>query len=199
MALPSSGQISFNDVRIEMSQSAKAPYEMGAGWTWGGGVFPTIICSGVGYEGYAPINVLSSGSRFSESSPLRHQNLSMSAWYNYDHTLYIGLDVTGTLYQHASIPDYCYPSTMLIVDVGTTNTTLSFNISGTLDYPGNILAVFYGKPWLNDGGSNYPFLPIWADVGYFGNVITQSFFYNYEYHPDSGSKLYWILANGCNA
>jgi hypothetical protein len=192
MALPSSGVITFNDVRIEVSQSAKAPYEMGK-WTWGGGS-PTIVCFGIGYEGYAPINVLSSGSRFSESSPLLHQDLSMSAWYNYDHNLYIGLDVTGTLYQHASATSYCYPSTMLVVDVGTTDTTLSLNISGTQDY-GSVLGIFYGIPWNNDGSTNYKTSIIFGNGGY--PTITSSLDYNYVYNSDSGSKLYFVIANAC--
>ena len=178
-----------------MSQSIMAPYEMGEGWTWGGGSV-TIVCAGFGgYTGYAPINVLSSGSRFSESSPLIHQDLSMSAWYNYDHNLYIGLDVTGTLYQHANAYSWCYPGTMLVIDVGTTNQTLSISVSGSIDYPGNELAVYYGKPWNNSGTYN-PKAAIFS-FGYFATEIVSTGFYNYEYNATSGSKLYFVLANAC--
>jgi len=192
MALPGSGVISFNDVRVETSQSIKAPYEMGK-WTWGGGS-PTIVCFGIGYEGYAPINILSSGSRFSQSSPLLHQNLSMSAWYDYDHSLYIGLDVTGTLYQHANAASPCYPSTMLIINVGTADITLSLNISGSVDYNGNVLAVYYGIPWNNDGSVNYK-QSIYSSGG--DNILTSSFYIPYTYNSTSGSKLYFVLANAC--
>ena len=144
MALPSSGIITFNDVRTEMSQSAKNSYAM-SGWTWGLG---ETDCAGYGIL-YAPINILSSGSRFSESNQLNISNLSMSAWYNYDHNLYIGSDVTGTLYQHADASDQCYPATMLPIELGTTNATFSINISGTLS-TNERLTIFYGKRWRSD-------------------------------------------------
>jgi hypothetical protein len=144
MALPSSGQISFNDVRTETSQSAKNSYAMSE-WTWGMG---GGNCSGVGIK-YAPINVLSSGSRFSISSPLQLSNLSMSAWYSYDHNLYIPTEVTGTLYSHADYTDKPCPTTMLPIELGTTNSTFSINISGSTTI-GETVIVFYGKPWRNN-------------------------------------------------
>jgi hypothetical protein len=190
MALPSSGIISFNDVRVEVSQSAKAPYAM-SGWTWGLG--DGAFCGGyVNGIIYAPINVLSSGSRFSESSPLQLSNLSMSAWYNYDHNLYIGLDVTGTLYQHADASDQCYPATMLPIEVGTTNATFSINISGS-PTTNEVLLVTYGKPWNNAGtGAGYSYF-IYATSG----TESISFSYVHTYDSNAGSKLYFTLLNAC--
>ena len=196
MALPASGQISFNDVRVEVSQSAKAPYEM-SGWTFGRGS-SFSFCGGYinGGVTYAPINVLSSGSRFSESSPLQLSNLSMSAWYNYDHTPYIGLDVTGTLYQHADPAYQCYPTTMLIVEVGTTNATLSLNISGS-PYTNEYLLVTYGKPWTNTGVTSSGVEAVYSNWFNSGLIITTSFDYNYVYNSNVGSKLYFVLLGAC--
>lgn len=188
MALPASGQISFDNVRTEMSQSAKTSYAT-SGWTWG------LTGGNLGSDGnYAPINVLSSGSRFSESSPLNLSNLSMSAWYNYDHNLYIELDVTGTLYQHANAANVCFPSTMLPIELGINDATFSINISGSSD-AGEILHVVYGKPWLNNGGSAFGTYTTIFESSFF--PITTSFDYNYTYNADSGSKIYCVLTNAC--
>lgn len=190
MALPSSGQISFNDVRTETSQSIMTNYAI-SGWTWGQG---ETLCGGYGTL-YAPINVLSSGSRFSESKKLTLSNLSMSAWYNYDHNLYINTGVTGTLYQHADVTFQCHPTTMLPIELGTSNATYSINISGsdTVDF-----IIYYGKPWKSDGtsiGFNPNLAPI-VYSNYFG-TITASITYNYTYNASSGSKIYCVLFGGC--
>ena len=123
MPLPSSGVITFNDVRTEMSQSTTSFYSF---YGWAGGDYNYFSSSG-GLN-FAPINLLSSGSRFSESSPLTTP-LSLSDWYSYDHNAYIGLDTTASLYQHASY--LCDPSSMVVIDVGTTSTSLTINISGS--------------------------------------------------------------------
>jgi hypothetical protein len=190
MALPSSGVISFNDVRIETSQSAMTNYAM-SGWTWG------LTQGNIGSFGnYAPINVLSSGSRFSESNPLNLSNLSMSAWYNYNHTLQTSTGTTASLYLHADATDQCYSSTMLVMDVGTTNTTLSINISGSRTY-NEFFQVVYGKPWTNSGGQAFgTYTEIYSDSSGMP-IITASFNYNYVYNAASGSKLYFILSNAC--
>jgi hypothetical protein len=193
MALPASGPISMSMVRTETSQSSMVNYAIG-GWTWGEA---TIACAGIGvggyYSGYAPINVLSSGSRFSESSPLNLSNLSMSAWYNYNHTAQINTGITGTLYQHADVTDKWYPTSMLIIELGTSNTTYSINISGSSLY-NEYVYVFYGKPWSNTGGTYTIPLDQLIYQG-LGN-INASINYNYTYNVSSGSKLYCVLANG---
>jgi hypothetical protein len=192
MALPASGPISMSMVRTEMSQSSMINYAMG-GWTWGeANIF---ICGGVAdiiYSGYAPINVLSSGSRFSQSSPLNLSNLSMSAWYNYDHTAQINTGITGTLYQHADNTDKAYPASMLIIELGTSNTTYTINISGSTLYNEDIY-IFYGKPWSSNGLS---FLNFYQLIYYNAGPINYKFNYNYVYNAASGSKLYCVLANG---
>lgn len=187
MALPSTGPLSMSMVRTETSQSSMINYAMG-GWTWGEATI--FSCGGLSYTGYAPINVLSSGSIFSELDPLDLSNLSMSAWYNYDHNRNIAANVTGNLYQHADINDKINPTSMIVVELGTTNTTYSINISGSsLGTEG--VYVFYGKPWNVDGLTrNIPFNEV---VYYNTGPINVNIDYNYVYNAASGSKLYCVL------
>jgi hypothetical protein len=187
MALPGSGQISFNDVRTEMSQSAKNSYAMGE-WTWGLG---ENDCADYGIR-YTPINVLSSGSIFSESNPLQLSNLSMSAWYNYDRNLYIPTGVTGTLYQHANAGSQCFPTSMLPIELGTTNATFSINVSGTLT-TNERLTIFYGKPWRNDATG--PFAS--QAIATISTDINTTYTFNYTYDSAVGSKIYCVLLGAC--
>ena len=190
MALPSSGVITFNDVRTETSQSSFTSYAMG-GWTYGQG---TTYEGGVGII-YSPINILSSGSRWNTSGKrITLSSLSMSAWYSYDHSLYIPTGVTGTLYQHADAAAVCYPTTMLPIEVGTTNATLSINISGSPDY-NETLVIYYGKPWYSNGTSAGS--PPATALGYGTGNINTTFTVNYTYNSASGSKLYFVLQDAC--
>lgn len=182
MSLPASGPLSMSMVRTEMSQSNTSDYAM---YFW---------VNGNSYSGpkyFSPINVLSSGSsRFSESTPIGSQNYLMSTWYGYDHTLFGNTATTYSLYYHSG---QCYSTTMLPIEVGTSNTTLMLNASGTLSTP-NIFAIYYGKPWNNNG------------TGVDGTIITSSgistnpnynisYQYNYVYNASLGSKIYFIISN----
>jgi len=195
MPLPGSGQISFDNVRTEMSQSAKSPYSMD-GWT--GGANDGNI--GAGVASFTPLNILSSGSRWSLTNRLAKNNLSMSAWYEYDSTLYIPLNVTGTLYNHASTASFGYQgvSTMLIVDVGIYNATFSINISGSYssyDDDEKCLTIWYGKPWENDGvgtGSAVPSTVTCNPYSSVNTVVT----YHYTYDSNKGQYLYFLLQDG---
>jgi len=191
MALPSSGVITFNDVRTETSQSSFTSYAM-SGWTYGYG---TAFCAGAGIV-YSPINILSSGSRWNTSGKrITLSNLSMSAWYSYDHSLYIDTGVTGTLYQHADAAAICYPSTMLPIEVGTANTTLSINLSGSSDYNESLI-IYYGKPWYSNGSTGgAPPATILVNAGT-GNINT-TYTVNLTYNSASGSKIYCVLQNAC--
>lgn len=195
MPLPASGPISMSMVRTETSQSSMINYAMG-GWTWGEAII--FSCGGVAntiYSGYAPINILSSGSIFSESSKLPLLNLSMSAWYNYDHTREIPIEVTGSLYQHANITYKNNPSSMIVIELGTSNVTYSINISGSSENNEEVY-IIYGRPWKVDGGSNEISFDKIVYNGFGSGTINTSFNYNYVYNASSGSKLYCILANG---
>ena len=196
MALPGSGVISFNDVRTEMSQSAKSPYNM-SGWVAG----PNSGNIGAGVATYTPINILSSGSRWSLTNRLAKSNLSMSAWYGYDRTLSIPLNVTGTLYNHASSAssfDYQGSSTMLIVDAGTSNATYSINISGSYssyDDDEKCLTIWYGKPWENDGVGTGSAVYTNVTCNPYSSVNTVVNYY-YTYDSNKGQYLYFVLMDG---
>jgi hypothetical protein len=163
-----------------------------SGWTYGQGSF---FCAGSGIT-YSPINILSSGSRWNTSGKrITLSNLSMSAWYGYDHTLYIPTGVTGTLYPHADAAAICYPTTMLPIEVGTSNATYSINISGSSDY-NESLVIFYGKPWyVNGSTAGAPPATILVNAGT-GNINT-TYNINYTYNSASGSRLYCVLLSAC--
>jgi hypothetical protein len=260
MALTGSGQISFNDVRTEISQSTTTNYSF---YGWAGGEYNYLNGSA---QNYAPINLLSTGSefcrkyslflssggpssvnynyldcggapvsssinsgttvyfnaksgsvnhappvtvltdsgstlRFSESSPL-NTPLSMSAWYSYDHTSYIGLNTTASLYHHSIYN--CYPSSMIVIDAGTSNTTMSINISGSAVDPYGLgcWVLFYGKPWTSNAtnGSTIPGCgcvnagnAVLIDSGSATVNVNKVITYNYTYNSATGSKLYLVL------
>jgi len=203
MSLPVSGQISFDDVRVEMSQSLiPTTFSYGystADWTSGNYFYD-------GYPVYTPINLLSSGSIFSESSPLYFQDLSMSAWYGYSHTAYVGLNTTTSLYPHfAGFIGITYASSMTVIDLGVSNATYNINISGSSSGNGGsgYWVMYYGKPWSNNG--TYDALLFTGAVPYnsvtatpiasgslqysYNNTIT----YNYTYNSNKGQYLYAVL------
>ena len=201
----------FDNQRTEASQSTISNYSFAL---WAQGYNADWTGSGTGSytfggttQVYAPINVLSSGSLFTVSNFLTLNNfLTLSAWETYDGNLNIGLDVTRTLYQHASfslvsggINFGSTPSSMLLVDIGTTSGYLNINISGSssfsdLNYP--TVKVYYGKPWQTNGSSGTGSSTF---VTSFSSPGSMSFDYNYTYNSTSGSYLYFILLNGCGA
>ena len=194
MPLPGSAQISFDDVRTEMSQSSLSSYAM-RGWTGG----RNSANVGVGTLTYTPINILSSGSRWTLASRMSNTSLSTAAWYGYDHTLNIPLNVTGTLYTHMAPVSgdgqgSIYNTSMLIVDVGTTSATMSINISGSGDYAEENVWVFYGKPWTNTGTGS-------PNVTYIGGDNLSGYYpfnYNYTYDSAKGQYLYFIISYANN-
>lgn len=193
MALPGSGTIAFSDVRTEMSQSSLSSYSM-RGWT--GGRNSANI--GVGTLTYSPINILSSGSRWTLASRMPNTSLSTAAWYGYDHTLNIPLDVTGTLYTHmapiSGDGQYStYNTSMLIVDAGTTSTTMSIHTSGSADYAEENMCIFYGKPWTNTG-TGTPNTTVVSQ----GTIQNVSFDYNYTYDSAKGRYLYFVITYANN-
>jgi hypothetical protein len=85
---------------------------------------------------------------------------------------------------------------MLIVEVGTTNATLSLNISGS-PYTNEYLLVTYGKPWTNTGVTSSGVEAVYSNWFNSGLIITTSFDYNYVYNSNVGSKLYFVLLGAC--
>ena len=167
-----------------MSQSSKTNYAF-TEWVAGSWL------SGIGNDYYTPINLRSSGSRFSKTSPIAvYSGISMSQWYGYDMTRSVSLPFTASLYYHVS--DYCYPSSMIVVDAGTTNATLSLNISGSADYPyHDRVFVYYGKPWSASGGPTGSATIITSSN--YGVDINWNFKYNYTYDSNKGRFIYFVL------
>ena len=184
MALPSSGQISFDDVRTEMSQSAKTSYAF-TEWAAGG------YLNGIGNNYYTPINTNSTSKPFSESSPLQvYSGISMSQWYSYDSLANVSLNTTVSLYPHCS--DYCYVSSMVVIDAGTSNTSLDLYISGSAIYPyAGAWYIYYGKPWENDGGGTGSAIIITS--GSTALDVDLTYTYNYTYDSNVGQYLYFVL------
>jgi hypothetical protein len=198
MALPGSGAIAFSNVRTEMSQSAVSPYP-----------FSRWVCGNYFYDGFpvhAPINLLSSGSRFSESSSLYFSNLSLSAWYGYNHSAYVGLNTTTSLYPHfAGYIGVTLASSMTVIDLGTSNATYSINISGSSsgNGGGGYWVMYYGKPWSNNGDSGTTLFT--GDVPYNSATATPiasgslasgyntTVTYNYTYDSNKGQYLYAVI------
>jgi len=185
MPLPSSGQITFDNVRIETSQSAMTSYAFG-GWVQGAADYNQAST-----QRYAPINVLSSGSRFSTSATYSAP-YEMSDWYSYNHTASIPSSVTGTLYHHFGEYSCDIAQSMLLIDAGTSNTTWSINISGsTIGY----LNVYYGRPWNNTGTYN----STGSSTFITGGILNpnMSFNYNYTYDSNKGQYLCFVIASIC--
>ena len=204
MALPSSGQISFNDVRTEMSQSSALNYSF---IEWASGNFASGGFSNSNYNINTPINVLSGVNTFFEG--YIYSGVSMSQWYSYNSTISFSTGVTASLIR--PVVDYCYPSSMVVFDAGTSNTTYTINISGSTapdigSFLGPGLVVYYGKPWSVDGkttGSATVITGSGIAGGGFIDDITgtdMSFNYSYTYDANKGRYLYFVYySSNCGA
>ena len=218
MALPSSGQISFNDVRTETSQSVFTDYAFSR---WASGTNSGTGNIGFSNVDYAPINLISSGSG-SGTNALRYSaNMTMSAplqlsdWYLYDHTAYITTGVTASLYSHFDeVLNYnCQGFTSMIpVDVGTSDSTLTLNISGsTLTqslFDTGCWMIFYGKPWTKTGvgnatvtGCGYAYSSTSATLIASGSItanVNRAITYNYTYDINKGQYIYYVVVRTLN-
>jgi len=211
MASPDCRPHSFDEQRAQATQSSMVDYHF---YRWAAGM--SGFGTPAGEYTYAPINVLSSGSLFSQNSFLDYKNLSLDAWSCYDGDKSIPMDITGTLYQHASnsfLGDNLDPSSyfltsssissMLIVSVPTSDMTLSVNVSWSQypeqsDFNTPYVIVTYGKPWHSNGNPWHS-----GDLGgttfITGYIHTgnYNFDYNYKYNASSGSFLYFVLTSYC--
>ena len=130
----------------------------------------------------------------------------MSAWYGYNHSAYVGLNTTTSLYPHfAGFLTTTYASSMTVIDLGVSNATYNINISGSSSGNGGsgYWVMYYGKPWSNDGTYNQTlftgFVPYNSATATpiasgslassYNNVIT----YNYTYDSNKGQYLYAVL------
>jgi len=193
MALPSSGQISFNDVRIETSQSIAPNYNIGD-WTAG-----AWLSGSFAFNRFAPINLISSASRFTTSSRFdSYSNNDLSSWYGYNHFATMSEDAFYSgdyLYTHTGL-NHCYPSSMIPVDVGTSNKVVYITISGSADaFYENVLVV-YGKPWESNGTGSGNWQLVTASGHFYppytGN-INMEFSWDYKYTASLGQYIYFVI------
>jgi len=204
MGLPSSGQMSFNDVRIEMSQSSAPNYSF---IEWASGNYASGGVSNSNYNINTPINVLSGTNTFFVGNV--YSGVSMSQWYSYNSTASFSTGVTASLIR--PVADYCYPSSMVVFDAGTSNATYTINLSGSTgpDIGSNLgpgLVVYYGKPWSVDGKTTGSATVITgsgiAGGGYITDIVeaNMSFNYNYTYDANKGRYLYFVYyTSNCGA
>ena len=184
MALPASGQISFDDVRIEMSQSAHASYDM-----------PSFS---IGYNAlYTPINV-NSGNTGKYTTG--NTNIAISDFYGYDMTLTYPTGSTRQyLFFNVEPSGLCQPSAMVVFNAGTTNANLQLEFSGSAsDFTlVDSAVIYYGKPWKNDGSG----IPTNASIIMTDNTLISgmnySSSYSYVYNADSGSNIYFVIYGIC--
>ena len=184
MALPASGQISFDDVRNEMSQSAHTSYDM-----------PSFS---IGlYGDYTPINVHSSNSgKYTTAS----SNIAISDFYGYDMSLtYPTGSTLQDLFFTVDPTSLCNPSAMVVFNAGTANTDLELEFSGSSsDFTyADKAVIYYGKPWKSDGSG----IPTNATVIMTDSTLTTgmnySSSYSYVYNADSGSNIYIVIYGIC--
>ena len=187
MALPSSGQISFSDVRTEMEQTSISSYAF-SNWAIGYGA----------YDGFywTPINVHSSNSgKYDTNTPF-----NLNQWKGYDRSLNYASDGTQRdLYFSISPTVLCYPSSMIVFDLGTTSGTKSIYVSGSAaDFELSLnIALFHGKPWgpTESGGS--PYL-VWLDSpSVYNRGVDTTINYSYTYGTSYGQYLYAVLYGNC--
>jgi len=184
MALTGSGQISFNDVRVEMSQSAHTSYGM-----------PSFS---IGYTGfYTPINVHSNNSGKYTTG---NTNIAISDFYGYDMTLtYPTGSTKQDLFFNVEPSGLCNPSAMVVFNAGTANTDLELEFSGSVsDFSlVDTAVIYYGKPWKNDGSG----IPTNASVIMTDSTLISgmnySSSYSYVYNADSGSNIYFVIYGIC--
>lgn len=193
MALPSSGQISFDNARVEFSQSAAPKYTM-SDWTAG-----SWLSQSFSTNKYAPVNLRSSGSRFNSASRFNpYSDNDLSSWYGYNHFATMSEDPFfggDYLYLHTGL-NHCYPSSMIPVDIGTTNKIVYITISGSADAFYENVYVYYGKPWTFNGTGSDPHQLITASGHYFPPYtgdINLEFAWDYRYTASLGQYIYFVI------
>lgn len=189
MALPSTGQILFSDVRTEMAQTTTPNYFIG---DWGRGLASYPYVEGTQF---APINVHSSNSgKYSTGVPM-----SLNTWHGYNHTLNYASDGTNrSLFFSFSPGIFCYPSSMIVFDAGTTSKTYDLTISGSatdFTYVNYIIA-WYGKPWVSDGSGLGSATALYTNFIQ-GNALNTTQTINYTYDSNKGQYIYVTIYGNC--
>lgn len=189
MSLPASGQISFSQVRTEFSQSSVPNYFIGD-WSRGAASYP--YSEGVQYS---PINVHSDNSdNYSTGVPM-----SLNTWHGYNHVANYASDGTfRSLFFSFSPAAFCYPSSMIAFDVGTSNSTYDLTISGSANdftFVSYIIA-WYGKPWQVDGSGLGNATAVYTNF-INGNALNTTQTVNYTYDSNKGQYIYVVIYGNC--
>jgi hypothetical protein len=189
MALPSSGQISFSDVRTEMEQTSVSSYAF-SNWAIGLGIYD-------GSPYYTPINVHSGNSgKYDTNTPF-----NLNQWKGYDRSLNYASDGTQRdLYFSIPSTVLCYPSSMIVFDLGTTSETKSIYVSGSAaDFSLSLnIALWHGKPWDSSAGSPGGAHLIWIDSpNQFSRGVDTTVNYSYTYGTSNGQYLYAVIYGNC--
>lgn len=203
MSLPLTGQVSFNDVRVEFSQSISPNYAM-SDWVAGAWLSQSISLTGTTVSNvYSPVNLqylqnfgVSGVNTASRLDP--YLNNSMSIWYGYNHSESMSDQVLVSgdyIYSHVS-NNHCTPSTMIPVNVGTQDRILFITISGSAENFSEDLYVFYGKPWESNGTGSGTYQLITASGHSFSPYtgdINLDFSWDYRYTASLGQYVYFVL------
>jgi hypothetical protein len=198
MSLPSSGQITLDNFRAEMSQSTTSNY--GFDGAFYGFQYPDFFPS---IPWYSPINVHSDNADNFETN---QYNWYINTWYGYNNSAY---------YSASSTPRPCYfniqpnqttasyATAMIVIHVGTNSGVVPIRISGSAnDFSSagiTTASIWYGKPWSSSGtgsGFNNADLILMTSSNQFqydGLDISPS--YNYTYNASYGEYLYCIIHN----
>ena len=155
MSLPSSGQISLNDFRAEMSQSTTSNY--GFDGAFYGFQYPDFYPS---IPWYSPINVHSDNADNFETN---QYYWNIDAWYGYNNSAYYALSSTSQSCYFNIQPNQntaSYATAMIMFYVGTGSGVIPIRISGSAnDFLSSSIttaSIWYGKPWSSSGtGSGF--------------------------------------------
>ena len=182
MALPSSGQISFSDVRTEMSQSARNDYDF---FSWATGKYDV----GIGFTSFTPINVHSDNAS-------KNDQFNLNRWHGYNRSANYATSVTSRdLYFNINPCNTATSqSSMIVFDAGTSNKTFEVTISGSSTdflYVEDI-AIWYGTPWTNNTGGPNTSNILWQNP-VTGSGLNMTFDLTYTYDSNRGQYLYVVL------
>lgn len=193
MSLPGSGDIDFNTVRTEMSQSALSNYDLRE---WANGARGN---SGVGTI-FTPINVHTNNSG-------KNDQYNLNRWHSYDAGAYYDLGSTARTVTISPINEtgnyfYCN-SGMIVFDAGTGigNIPVTLTVSTYNMVTQSILQIefYHGKPWANNGSDNTASWNAQLVKSYYyssyGSTFIDYFYYGHTYDATKGRYVYVILTS----
>lgn len=198
MSLPSSGQISLNDFRAEMSQSTTSNY--GFDGAFYGFQYPDFYPS---IPWYSPINVHSDNADNFETN---QYYWNIDSWYGYNNSAYYALSSTSQSCYFNIQPNQntaSYATAMIMFYVGTGSGVIPIRISGSAnDFLSSSIttaSIWYGKPWSSSGtGSGFSSASLvftTSSPSFTTDGLDISPYYDHSYSSSYGEYLYCIIHN----